>query len=252
MQAPVSFAGATHLVSSPRHSARGLVASRPRRHRLWPAMELPCGTVTMVFTDIEGSTRPPASARRRALRAGARGSPAPAARGLRREQAASRWRCRATRSTSPSRMRARRCGPRPRRNARSPRTRGRASRSACGSGSTPATRSSGAPLYAGLDVHRAARVMSAGHGGQVLLSEATCALVRASLADELAAPRPRRAPAEGPVRAAAPLPARRGASSRRSGRSTRRTCRCPRRRSSAASASSRSVSALLADDGVGC
>ena len=26
-------------------------------------------------------------------------------------------------------------------------------------------------LYAGLDVHRAARVMSAGHGGQVLVSE---------------------------------------------------------------------------------
>jgi hypothetical protein len=28
-------------------------------------------------------------------------------------------------------------------------------------------------LYAGLDVHRAARVMAAGHGGQVLLSQAT-------------------------------------------------------------------------------
>ena len=32
--------------------------------------------------------------------------------------------------------------------------------------------------YVGLDVHRAARVMSAGHGGQVLLSEATAELVR--------------------------------------------------------------------------
>jgi predicted ATPase/class 3 adenylate cyclase len=32
-------------------------------------------------------------------------------------------------------------------------------------------------LYAGLDVHRAARVMGAGHGGQVLVSEATRALL---------------------------------------------------------------------------
>jgi predicted ATPase/class 3 adenylate cyclase len=36
-------------------------------------------------------------------------------------------------------------------------------------------------LYAGLDVHRAARVMSAGHGGQVLLSETTGALVAGEL-----------------------------------------------------------------------
>ena len=33
------------------------------------------------------------------------------------------------------------------------------------------------PKYIGLDVHRAARVMAAGHGGQVLLSEATRALL---------------------------------------------------------------------------
>jgi class 3 adenylate cyclase len=31
--------------------------------------------------------------------------------------------------------------------------------------------------YVGLDVHQAARVMAAGHGGQVLLSEATCGLL---------------------------------------------------------------------------
>ncbi len=31
--------------------------------------------------------------------------------------------------------------------------------------------------YVGLDVHHAARIMSAGHGGQILLSQATCALV---------------------------------------------------------------------------
>jgi predicted ATPase/class 3 adenylate cyclase len=38
-------------------------------------------------------------------------------------------------------------------------------------------------LYAGLDVHQAARVMSAGHGGQVLLSDGTCAAVAGSLPD---------------------------------------------------------------------
>ena len=42
-----------------------------------------------------------------------------------------------------------------------------------------------AGLYAGLDVHRAARVMSAGHGGQVLLSETTGAMVEDSLPDGL-------------------------------------------------------------------
>ena len=31
------------------------------------------------------------------------------------------------------------------------------------------------PKYVGLDVHRAARIMAAGHGGQVLLSQATAA-----------------------------------------------------------------------------
>jgi predicted ATPase/class 3 adenylate cyclase len=36
-------------------------------------------------------------------------------------------------------------------------------------------------LYAGLDVHRAARVMSAGHGGQVLVSEATRVLLGGEL-----------------------------------------------------------------------
>ncbi len=35
--------------------------------------------------------------------------------------------------------------------------------------------------YVGLDVHRAARMMSAGHGGQVLLSQTTCSLVEQDL-----------------------------------------------------------------------
>ncbi len=39
--------------------------------------------------------------------------------------------------------------------------------------------------YVGLDVHRAARLMSAGHGGQVLLSQATCSLVEQDLPESV-------------------------------------------------------------------
>jgi predicted ATPase/class 3 adenylate cyclase/DNA-binding CsgD family transcriptional regulator len=39
--------------------------------------------------------------------------------------------------------------------------------------------------YVGLDVHHAARIMSAGHGGQVLLSAATCELVKHDLPDSV-------------------------------------------------------------------
>ena len=47
--------------------------------------------------------------------------------------------------------------------------------------------------YVGGDVHRAARIAAAGHGGQVLVSSSTAQLV------ERRAARPRRAPAQGPV-----------------------------------------------------
>ena len=60
----------------------------------------------------------------------------------------------------------------------------------------------GAGGYVGLDVHRAARIAAAGHGGQVLLSQAT-----ADLAGRRGA-RPRPAPAEGSERAGAAVPAR--------------------------------------------
>jgi predicted ATPase/class 3 adenylate cyclase len=43
----------------------------------------------------------------------------------------------------------------------------------------------GGDNYAGLDVHRAARIGAAAHGGQVLLSDATRTLVRGALSDEL-------------------------------------------------------------------
>jgi predicted ATPase/class 3 adenylate cyclase len=39
--------------------------------------------------------------------------------------------------------------------------------------------------YAGVDVHRAARIMSAGHGGQILVSAATRALVEQALPDDV-------------------------------------------------------------------
>src|SRR6202011_5043815 len=39
--------------------------------------------------------------------------------------------------------------------------------------------------YVGLDVHRAARIMSAGYGGQVLLSQTTCILVEQDLPDDV-------------------------------------------------------------------
>ena len=39
--------------------------------------------------------------------------------------------------------------------------------------------------YIGLDVHRAARIMSAGHGGQVLLSQTTANLVEQDLPDDV-------------------------------------------------------------------
>src|SRR6516164_2018295 len=39
--------------------------------------------------------------------------------------------------------------------------------------------------YVGLDVHRAARIMSAGHGGQILLSQTTANLVEQDLPDDI-------------------------------------------------------------------
>ena len=90
--------------------------------------------------------------------------------------------------------------------------------------------------YVGGDVHRAARIAAAGHGGQVLVSSSTAPLVEIELTDlgehrfkDLGAPE--RVYQLGTV------------SSRRSSRSTARTCPCPRPRSSAESASSSKSSA---------
>ena len=59
------------------------------------------------------------------------------------------------------------------------------------------------PKYVGLDVHKAARIMAAGHGGQVLLSEA----MRNALRYAGGAARSRGASAEGSAPAGAAVPA---------------------------------------------
>ena len=60
--------------------------------------------------------------------------------------------------------------------------------------------------YVGLDVHRAARVMSAGHGGQVLLSQTTCSLVEQDLPEGVHLARSRGASPQGSGTPHAPLP----------------------------------------------
>ena len=82
-------------------------------------------------------------------------------------------------------------------------------RSRCGSACTRARRSLAEEGYVGGDVHRAARIAAVGHGGQVLVSSATAQLVEVELDG------PRRAPAEGPLCPRAHLPARRRRHSQR-------------------------------------
>ena len=54
----------------------------------------------------------------------------------------------------------------------------------------------GATGYVGIEVHRAARICSAGHGGQVLISQSTRELVEDELPDGVGAARPWRASAQ--------------------------------------------------------
>ena len=131
---------------------------------------LPSGTVTFLFTDIEGSTRllhelgaagyaKALEEHRRILRA--RSAPT----------AALRWTRRAMRSSSPSRPRRGR--------SRRLQRRWRAwcrGRSGCGWASTRG-RHADEEGYVGVDVHRAARIAAVGHGGQVLVSASTATLV---------------------------------------------------------------------------
>ncbi len=78
--------------------------------------------------------------------------------------------------------------------------------------------------YHGIGLHRGARIMSAAHGGQVLVSSATAELIQDDLPAGVSAARPRQAAAEGHRPPRAPLPARR----RRAARPTSRRRERPR------------------------
>ena len=136
--------------------------------------ELPGGTVTFLFTDIEGSTSllhelgageyAEALARAPARAAGG-------VRGARRRRGrhAGRRLLRRVRRRAARRSR-RRARPRRARAGTDPRPDGPAHR---------ASRSLTEEGYVGIDVHRAARIAAVGHGGQVLVSERTKLAVEA-------------------------------------------------------------------------
>ncbi len=147
---------------------------RPRGavHDLVMERALPAGTVTFLFTDVEGSTQLLHSLGEERYAGRARRAPAHPARAPSVPAAASRSTRRATRSSSPS-------PPLPPRSPRLPRRprSSRPGRSACAwalHSGTPLLTDEG---YVGVDVHRAARIAACGHGGQILLSTAAAGLV---------------------------------------------------------------------------
>ena len=167
--------------------------------------ELPTGTVTLLFTRHRGLDAPAAASRRR----------------LRRRCSRSTARCSSEAfarhggvevdsegdaffvafASAKDAVAAAADGPARARRSTTGRT---GTRSACGWASTPASRAPSTGRYVGLDVHHAARVMAVGHGGQVLRLGVDARAARRRHAPA----RPRRAPAEGPLAAAAALPAR--------------------------------------------
>ena len=134
-------------------------------------------TLTFLFTDVEGSTRLWEQHRRHAGGARAprrdpprRASRARAARSSRRPATGS-WPSSARPSTALAAGLSRTAGP-------GCASRGaRPGRSASGWGSTPARPPRADGDYFGPTLNRAARIMAAGHGGQMLLSAAAAALV---------------------------------------------------------------------------
>ena len=151
-----------------------------------PPGTLPTGTVTFLFTDIEGSTRARRAARARCVSRGPRASPRDPAVGLRRARRRRAWdpgRC------VPGRVPRRTVGRRRRR-------RGQRALAAepwppdavvrVRMGLHTGEGIPGGDDYVGSDINRAARVAAAAHGGQVLLSEAAMALTRRSLPEGVA------------------------------------------------------------------
>ena len=140
------------------------------------ASKLPAGEVTLLFTDIEGSTsllRELGDAYADALAEHHR-----IVRGRSPPTTGRRWTPRATPSSSPS------PGPPTRSAAAVDTQRALAGgpvkvRMGLHTGEPQRT----ADGYVGVDVHRAARIAAAGHGGQVLLSQATRALVEVKARD---------------------------------------------------------------------
>ena len=152
-----------------------------RHASLWRMMtpvrgDLPSGTVTFLFTDVEGSTK-----LLHELGAEAYAEALAEHRRLIREACAatagSRWTPRATRSSSPSP---------PRRGARGRGDDDGGARVRADPGAHRPAHRHAAAHRGGLrrgDVHRAARIAAAGHGGQVLVSASTAQLVELELTD---------------------------------------------------------------------
>ena len=81
--------------------------------------------------------------------------------------------------------------------------------------------------YYGPPLNRVARLMAAGHGGQMLLSRATAELVRDDLPTDVSAARPGRAPAQGSARPEHIFQTGRARSARRLSRRCRRWTAAP-------------------------
>ena len=139
--------------------------ARPRRTLAAVRSDLPTGTVTFLFTDVEGSTRllhrlGPGRLRKRAC-----GAPSRAARGIR-----GTWRCRGRHAGRCLLRRLPNCvgAPQPRSPCHAALDGGPIRvRMGLHTG-TPTVTDEG---YVGIDVHRAARIAALAHGGQTLLSE---------------------------------------------------------------------------------
>ena len=164
------------------------------------------GTVTFLFSDIEGSTRTRAAGRDRTIRRAPRTPPGDPARSVQRPR---RDRARHRRRLVLRRLQECAVG-----------------RRGCGRQRSVVSLPNGGPTgsvvrvrigihsgeaelagdsLVGLDINRAARIAAVAHGGQTLLSDATRALVQGHLPRRCPPARPRCIPAEGP-----PWPGARG------------------------------------------